>query len=500
MAGRHVSVAWDAAARYFGPMKFGRIAWVCAAGLWLAAPGWARTWETPVMAAWTEDPRTTVTLAWERHAEGTARVFYSERVPEGEPADVKSQDAAETEPAHRHVITLRDLKPGTHYDYTASSSDGYEARGRFWTVPEDQSQPFSFVLHNDLQGGLDAAAAKAVAAGVVAASPDFVLSTGDLADSRFAADYAGTIANWNLFFECLADELAAFVFQPVAGNHDEPENPDSFWYRLFELPGDKRDYVFDAGPIRFILVDSTESEVAGRTAWLARELQTAAFDPTVAWVIPAFHRPPFSWGDRGGDGGVQNWWVPLFTQYEADLVLNGHAHTYQRTRPIAGVPYLVSGGGGAWPYQVDPGQPDIAFGTSTFHFVQFWVEGAVLRLEAKRPDGTAFDRAEYRAHRHVRVEPVFPARGQPCTIWYDAKGGPLESAERVTLHLGRDEFDGPSMDLSLARDEATGKWRATFVAPESPKRNLAFCFFDPGRNVWHNNHARNWQALMAREW
>ena len=470
------------------------------AALWLCIPASARTWELPVMATWTEDPRTTVTLAWERHEEGTARVEYREAVPAGEPVDMKRMTASAGISSRRHVVTLRDLKPGTHYEYAASSSDGYEARGRFWTAPEDKNQPFSFVLHNDLQGGIDAAAAKSVAAGVVAANPDFVLSTGDLADPCFAGDYAGAVASWNLFFECLADELASFVFQPVAGNHDEPENPDSFWHRLFELPGDKRDYAFDAGPIRFILVDSTESEVAGRTAWLARELQKAAFDPAVAWVIPAFHRPPFSWGDRGGDGGIQYWWVPLFTQYEADLVLNGHAHTYQRTRPIAGVPYLVSGGGGAWPYQVEPGQPDIAFGTSTFHFVQFWVEGDALRIEAKQPDGTTFDRAEYRARRHVRVEPPFPARGESCTIRYDAKGGPLESAERVTLRLGRDGFDGPSMDLPMARDAATGKWQATFVAPESPKRNLAFCFFDPGRNVWHNNHARNWQALMAREW
>ena len=470
------------------------------AALWLCIPASARTWELPVMATWTEDPRTTVTLAWERHEEGTARVEYREAVPAGEPVDMKRMTASAGISSRRHVVTLRDLKPGTHYEYAASSSDGYEARGRFWTAPEDKNQPFSFVLHNDLQGGIDAAAAKSVAAGVVAANPDFVLSTGDLADPCFAGDYAGAVASWNLFFECLADELASFVFQPVAGNHDEPENPDSFWHRLFELPGDKRDYAFDAGPIRFILVDSTESEVAGRTAWLAREFQKAAFDPAVAWVIPAFHRPPFSWGDRGGDGGIQYWWVPLFTQYEADLVLNGHAHTYQRTRPIAGVPYLVSGGGGAWPYQVEPGQPDIAFGTSTFHFVQFWVEGDALRIEAKQPDGTTFDRAEYRARRHVRVEPPFPARGESCTIRYDAKGGPLESAERVTLRLGRDGFDGPSMDLPMARDAATGKWQATFVAPESPKRNLAFCFFDPGRNVWHNNHARNWQALMAREW
>ena len=261
--------------------------WVFLAFGWLGFSAFARTWEIPVMATWTEDPRTTITLAWERHAEGIGRVDCTDAAGAGVACGLM-----ESAPARRHVFTLRDLRPGTHYDYTVSSTDGYEAQGKFWTAPADPEQPFTFALHNDLQGGINVAAAKAVSAGVVQANPDFVLSTGDLADSRYAPDYAGVIASWNLFFECLREELAAFTFQPVSGNHDEPENPDSFWHRLFELP-DTHDYVLDVGPIRFILLDSTENEGPSRTAWLARELQKAAFDPAVVWTIPAFHRPPF---------------------------------------------------------------------------------------------------------------------------------------------------------------------------------------------------------------
>ncbi len=480
-------------------MKTGMIFRILGALLLLVLPGFARTWQTPVVATWTEDPRTSVTLAWERPAEGTARVCYSEEVPEGRPSDGENKVAIASDPSRRHVFTLQDLKPGTHYGYQVSSSDGYEANGRFWTAPADRSQPFSFALHNDLQGGINIEAAKAVSAGVVEANPDFVLSTGDLADSRYSGDYTGVIESWNLFFGCLEKELASFIFQPVSGNHDEPENPDSFWYRLFELPEDGRDYSFEVGPVRFILLDATECEPAGRTAWLARELQKAAFDPGIRWVIPAFHRPPFSGGERGGDDEIRKWWVPLFAKYEAGPVLSGHAHTYQRTEPIAGVPYLVSGGGGAWLYRVAETHSDVAFGTSAYHFVQFRVEGKDLQIEGKLPDGTVFDRAEYVAHRHVRVEPLFPARGKECAIWYDAEGGPLAQSEQVTIHLGRDEFNDPQ-DLPMVRDAATGRWKATFTAPESTKWNLAFCFFDPAKNIWHNNHTYNWQALVEREW
>ena len=457
----------------------------------------ARTWQTPAMATWTEDPRTSVTLAWERHGEGTARVAYHAMFQTETEMMVKAAEQAE--PSRRHVFTLRDLKPGTHYEYTASSSDGYEAAGRFWTAPQERNTPFTFVLHNDLQGGINVEAAKAVSAGVVAANPDFVLSTGDLADSRYAGDYAGVVASWNLYFECVENELASFVFQPVSGNHDEPENPDSFWHRLIELP-DRHDYTLDVGPIRFILVDSTEFEPPSRAAWLARELQKAAFDPAITWVIPAFHRPPFSEGERAGDGGIRDWWVPLFTKYEVGLVLSGHAHTYQRTKPIEGVPYLVSGGGGGWLYQAAPEHPTIGFATSAYHFAQFRVEGDSIQIEGKLPDGTVFDRATLAAHRHVRVEPVFPARGEECTIRYDATDGPLAASARVTLHLGRDEFNDILMDLPMVRDAATGQWTATFVVPESPKWNLVFCFCNQDGTVWHNNHSRNWQALVAKEW
>ncbi len=445
------------------------------------------------MATWTEDPCTTVTLAWERHGEGTARVEYGEWNGAAMTASVQE------EPVRRHVFTLRGLKPGTKYAYTATSSDGFEARGHFWTAPSDPHQAFTFVLHNDLQGGINEEAAKAVSAGVVAANPDFVLSSGDLADSRYAVDYEGVIGSWNLFFECLEKELSEFVFQPVSGNHDEPENPDSFWHRLIELP-DSHDYVLDVGPIRFILLDSTEFEPPSRTVWLARELQKAANNPEIVWIIPVMHRPPFSEGERGGDGIIRDGWVPLFVKYEAGLVLSGHAHTYQRTKPLDGVPYLVSGGGGGWLYQVDANHSSMLFATSAYHFVQFRVDGSSIQVEGKRPDGTVFDRAEYTARRHVRVEPAFPVRGETCTIWYDAAGGPLAGSDRVTLHLGRDEFNNLLLELPMVRDPATEKWKATFTVPGSTKWNLAFCFHDETKSVWHNNYTRNWQALVAREW
>ena len=75
----------------------------------------------------------------------------------------------------------------------------------------------------------------------------------------------------------------------------------------------------------------------------------------------------------------------------------------------------------------------------------------------------------------------------------------MADSEHVRLHLGRDEFTDALLDLPMERD-ALGGWTVTFVVPESPKWNLAFCFHDPERKRWHNNYTYNWQALVAREW
>ena len=78
--------------------------------------------------------------------------------------------------------------------------------------------------------------------------------------------------------------------------------------------------------------------------------------------------------------------------------------------------------------------------------------------------------------------------------------GPLAGAESVWLHLGRDEFQQLLAELPMEFDADSGRWKATFAVPESPKWHLAFCFRNAAGPVWHNNHTRNWQALVAREW
>jgi hypothetical protein len=60
-------------------------------------------------------------------------------------------------------------------------------------------------------------------------------------------------------------------------------------------------------------------------------------DPTVDFIVVYFHHCAYSTCTAHGcEGGVEQYWTPLFDQYQVDLVINGHNHVYERTDPIRG--------------------------------------------------------------------------------------------------------------------------------------------------------------------
>jgi hypothetical protein len=80
-------------------------------------------------------------------------------------------------------------------------------------------------------------------------------------------------------------------------------------------------------------------------------------------------------------------------RYEVGLVFSGHDHAYERTVPIRGVTYVVSGGGGKRLYPAGRSKWT-AFSKSTHHAVLVRIDGERLYLEAVEPDGAVIDRAD----------------------------------------------------------------------------------------------------------
>jgi hypothetical protein len=114
---------------------------------------------------------------------------------------------------------------------------------------------------------------------------------------------------------------------------------------------------FNAGPDPLVPAASTSNKpipagtslyVRGysdhaQTAWLERTLKAARADTAVDWIVVQMHQDACSSSaiGNGSDLGIREAWLPLFDQYEVDLVVCGHDHDYERSWPVRGADSMV---------------------------------------------------------------------------------------------------------------------------------------------------------------
>jgi len=322
---------------------------------------------------------TSAIIVWQTAAPGSSRIDY------GVGDYTASIDLPD--PTIEHVITLTDLITGTEVLYRVST-DGVElASGSFRTaaVPD---QPFSFAVIGD--SGTGSRDQYAVADRMVALDPDLVLHTGDVVYPD------GQASGYDPFFfkpyQTLAKHAPIF---PVLGNHDYHDQRAQPYLDAFYLPHNnpaqtERYYSFDWGNAHFTALDFNTGPDAKQLEWLKSDL-TATDKP---WKFVFYHQAIYSSGPHGHEAdwpeAKRKLLAPIFEQNKVDVVFNGHDHDYERTQPINGVLYIVSGGGGGPLYQVKP-QSFSAYAETTYHTVFATLDGCTLTLQAIKPDGTVFD-------------------------------------------------------------------------------------------------------------
>jgi len=292
----------------------------------------------------------------------------------------------------RHVVALAGLDPGSTYHYRVGGVSESSSKGNLRTAPADDSR-FSFAVIGD--SGSGGKGQLAVAALLERLRPDLVLHTGDLVypagqerhyDRRFFAPYRNLIKTVPLF--------------PVLGNHDVREGNgaaflENFHPPLGSLAGTKRYYSFDWGNTHFVALDSElyhgdrGSDPEEQRDFLERDLATTR----KRWRIVFLHRSPYGSSRHGGDEKVREGLEPLFAKHGVDLVFSGHDHVYERTVPIMGVTYVVSGGGGRRLYPAGRSARTVS-SVSAHHAVLVRVDGGHLSLEAVEAGGTAVDRLD----------------------------------------------------------------------------------------------------------
>jgi 3',5'-cyclic AMP phosphodiesterase CpdA len=180
---------------------------------------------------------------------------------------------------------------------------------------------------------------------------------------------------------------AGVKFYGALGNHDAREQR---FYKLFNMEG-KHYYDFKAPKedVRFIALESTYMEPE-QQAWLEKTLSASRED----WKIVFQHHPLYSSGKtHGSDERLRAAMEPLLIKYGVSLVLTGHDHLYERSKPQQGITHFVAGSGGKLRRgDFRPNQPFSArLVDSTNVFVVMEVKGDQLVFNSIATDGSVVD-------------------------------------------------------------------------------------------------------------
>ncbi len=306
-----------------------------------------------------------------------------------------------------HTARLTGLEPDTEYCYAPARGSKVLARGlRFRTAAESEDATARFFVLGDY--GAFIGGQRAVLEQMLARrdEADFWISTGDNAypDGGWV-DFEAAV------FNVYGDLFHRLPFYPSPGNHDYKTLEATPYLANFVLPrqalsveDQERYYSFDWGPVHFVSLDSegalsrtSDMRANDMLDWLAADL-AATKKP---WKVAFFHHPPYTYSPKhGGDGDALEKIVPLLEAHGVQVVFNGHNHFYERSVPIrggfttatekGGVTYVVTGGGGAFLYEVEPG-PLQAVGIAAFHFVQASVDACNFRWKAIDDAGRIID-------------------------------------------------------------------------------------------------------------
>jgi len=155
--------------------------------------------------------------------------------------------------------------------------------------------------------------------------------------------------------------------RPAPGNHDYATAGAAGYYAYFgATAGDPAIgyYSYNLDSWHIISLNSEIDHTAGspQEQWLRADL---AANPNVC-TLALWHKPRFSSGQHGGNSTFHPFWQALY-DYGADVVLNGHDHTYQRfapqnpstqAEPNRGIREFVVGTGGASLYAFPTTQPN----------------------------------------------------------------------------------------------------------------------------------------------
>lgn len=166
--------------------------------------------------------------------------------------------------------------------------------------------------------------------------PRYVLTLGDQQyDDGDLSDFRDSYAQtWGRFQS---------ITKPVPGNHEYHSSDASGYFAYFAAQTAERSYyAFDVNGWRIYALNSNCSDIdcEEEAAWLDRDMSA---HPRPCTAV-AMHHPRYSSDSQHGDESFVRPFWEVAIEHGADLALAGHAHDYERFRPMDGDGNLTSTG------------------------------------------------------------------------------------------------------------------------------------------------------------
>jgi acid phosphatase type 7 len=324
------------------------------------------------------------------------------------PGSDLSRTALASAAGWRHAVKLENLSPGQLYSYVVEACGSTTGVRQFRTASGMGTSRVHFTTMGDFGtgGNLQEKVLARMAQGSNAG--ELILALGDNAYS------SGTEQEFqDRMFKPMAALLRRVPLFGSLGNHEYVTDQGQPYLDNLYLPannpaGSERYYSFDWGPVHFVALDSNcaiglaspdRCTLAAQKSWVKQDL-AATSRP---WKVVFFHHPPWSSGEHGSQLTMRREFAPLFEQYGVDLVLTGHDHNYERSKPMKGdavaasgtkgIPYVVVGSGGATLRAFQGSQPSwTAYRNNTdAGFLSVVVEGGTLSAQFINPSGSVRD-------------------------------------------------------------------------------------------------------------
>ena len=403
-----------------------------------------------IVLTWTGDPAHTQDVTW-RTSTACQHAFVEFAVATQGPYFVENSvriDATTTAfesdlgTYHLHSAKMAALAPATKYAYRVGDGTNWSEWFHF-TTASDKPAPFTFIYFGDAQNDIRSMWSRIIReAHSDAPKAAFMLHAGDLINQ------AQRDAEWGEWFggghwlNAMMPSIATpgnheYHKTTVEGSNDEIRTLSKHWRPTFAFPENGPEglkesvYWLDFQGVRFISLNSNEQQEI-QAAWLK---QVLASNPN-RWTIVTFHHPMYSSAQGRDNVGLRKLWKPILDQYQVDLVLQGHDHSYARSglelpanpeNLLTGVNvkkgptvYVVSVSG---PKQYDVGErfffARAASGAQLYQIIH--VGRDELRYEARVANGQLYDafvlqKQQGKANKLINQIPHTPESRRPLQV------------------------------------------------------------------------------------